>query len=198
VPGGSIAAHISWLSPAPKVELHPCEQSTCYLTETPMADAPSVGFRSNYPQPGSCSKNGSLPNWPQSDRNRRSGRAASALEDQPTILVEVLLKLYVTPYRLQQMPFLIKQRSHSATNFVSYRADYIHWLPLRVRERPITSTKSGNIRALVAAAHRNEKLGVSRQFLCQPLGLCAGKIDSDFLHRSLHFRVNSRTRLCPS
>lgn len=93
--------------------------------------------------------------------------------------------------------FLFKQQLHSTSDIVSYRADYIHWLPLRVREMPITSTKAGHIRALVAAAHRNEKLSVSRQFLCQLLGLGMREIDSDLLHRRLHFRVNSQTRLCP-
>ena len=91
--------------------------------------------------------------------------------------------------------FLGEQRSHSAADLISYYANFFQGLPFGIAERPVVSAKARHIWTLVSAAHRDEVVCVTRQFLSQFLRLGIAEVNSDLLHSGKNLGGNSQTRL---
>ena len=91
---------------------------------------------------------------------------------------------------------MVEQRFHSAFDFISDSPNFINGLPFGITERPIVAAQPWNVWALVAATHRDKKLRVPCQFLCQFLRLSTTEVDPDLLHCHKNLGMNSQAGLC--
>lgn len=84
---------------------------------------------------------------------------------------------------------------HAILHLVTNRQDFLYRQALWVAERPIIPAQTWDVRAFVAAAHRDEKLCIPRQFLCELLWLCVAEVDANLAHYGLHFRMDALARI---
>src|SRR5438093_7127050 len=75
-----------------------------------------------------------------------------------------------------------KELPYSTLDVVADLTDALQGLSLRIRERPVLPAKPRNDRALLAAAHGDQEVGVSRQILGEPLRCCRNEVDSSLAH----------------
>ncbi len=88
---------------------------------------------------------------------------------------------------------MVEQRFHSAFDFISDGPNFINGLPFGITERPVVAAKPWNVWALVATTHRDKKLRITCQFICQFLRLGAAEVDPDLLHGCKNLRMNVQT-----
>jgi hypothetical protein len=114
----------------------------------------------------------------------------------PQGLYRVPLKAAISGQRLLRMHcFTCEERVDLVSDLVSYAPDFLKRQSFRIAKWPIIPPQAGDIRALIATAHRNEQVCILRQFFGQLLRPGVAEVDTDLPHDGQNFGMDPRTRL---
>jgi len=89
-----------------------------------------------------------------------------------------------------------EQLGDAILDLVSNGSYPLEWLTLRVFERPVLAAKTGNKRALIAAAHGDEKVSSLSKLGSQALRPCRGQVDAKLSHHLHDLGMDVVSRSC--
>ena len=94
--------------------------------------------------------------------------------------------------------FAVEEFEYAGSYFVADLAHAFYRFAFWVFERPVIAFQSWHERALFAAAHRDQHLGLAGELVAQLLRFLRGQVDANFAHCFEDFGVDSVTRICAS